>query len=269
MHSESPSVGHGHFKPAVLRPLLLWALVAKLASAAWWLTGHRWAAAVWFFAPDPFVLYALFVPSAQGLVRVFTRFESDRRAVWLTIDDGPDEQDTPRILDLLDRHAARATFFVIGERAARSPQLVAEIVRRGHQIGHHTHTHPVGTFWCASGTRLAAELDRTLEMLQTLGIRPQIFRAPVGIKHLVLAHALAKRALHCVGWTLRSGDCRAHSPELLVAAMARRLRPGTIILLHEGPSVHESVRVRGIALLLEAIAARGLTCEIPELHQLR
>jgi hypothetical protein len=72
-----------------------------------------------------------------------------------------------------------------------------------------------------------------------------------------------------VGWSVRSGDCRSHSPEQLVTRMARRLRPGAIILLHEGPSVPTPVRIKGIALLLEVIAARGLTCEIPEAHQLR
>jgi peptidoglycan-N-acetylglucosamine deacetylase len=252
------------------RPILVFALAAKMVAVGLWcFTTHRAAAAISFFGPDPFVLYALFMPSAQGLCRVFTHFATVRPAVWLTIDDGPDEHDTPRILDLLDRHRAQATFFVIGERAARWPHLVREIVRRGHQIGHHTHTHPAGTLWCATPRRLAAELDNTLSVLQQAGIRPQLFRPPVGIKHLFLARALALRGLQCVGWTVRSGDCRINSPERLVAAMARHLRPGAIILLHEGPSVMPAVRIKGITLLLETIAARNLTCEIPELRQLR
>ena len=235
----------------------------------WCFTTHRGLAAISFFGPDPFVLYAIFAPSAQGLCRTFTHFVTDRPAMWLTIDDGPDEHDTPRILDLLDQHRARATFFVIGERAARSPHLVREIVQRGHQIGHHTHTHPAGTFWCAMPGRLAAELDQTLAVLQLAGIRPQLFRPPVGIKHLFLAPALATRGLLCVSWTVRSGDCRTTSPEQLVGAMTRHLRPGAIILLHEGPSVPSAVRVKGIALLLEAIAARNLVCEVPDVRQLR
>jgi hypothetical protein len=68
---------------------------------------------------------------------------------------------------------------------------------------------------------------------------------------------------------LRSGDCHSKSPERLVAGLVQRLQSGTIILLHEGPSVPPTVRVKGIALILEAIAARGLACEIPALHQLR
>lgn len=252
-----------------LPPLLVCALLAKLIALTLWFGGHRLAAAALFFFPDPFVLHAIFAPAAQGLLRVFTSFATDRPAVWLTIDDGPDEEDTPRILDLLDRHRARATFFVVGERVARCPQLVTEIRRRGHEIGHHTHTHPTRTFWFAQSRRLSAELDRTLEVLRKLGIRPRRFRAPVGIKPLFLARALAARGLQCVGWSVRSGDCRSSSPERLVARMTRQLRPGVIILLHEGPSVPTPVRIKGIALLLEAIAARGLSCEIPESHQLR
>ena len=253
----------------MFRPLLVWALVAKLIAVAVWSAGYRRAAVMLFVGPDPLVLYALFAPSGQGLVRVFTRFATTRPAVWLTIDDGPDAQDTPRILDLLDRCNARATFFVVGEHAARLPHLVMEIARRGHQIGHHTHTHPARSFWCATPRRLAAELDRTLAVLESLGVRPHLFRPPVGIKHFLLAHALAQRGLHCVGWSIRSGDCRTYSPESLVAKMSRSLRPGAIILLHEGPSVPQEVRTKGIALLLEKIAALNLTCEIPELHQLR
>lgn len=253
-----------------LPPLLAFALLAKVAAVALWLAGAKsWLVAAFFFGPDPFVLYALFVPSAQGLGRVFTRFATDRRELWLTIDDGPDPDDTPKILDLLDRHGAKVTFFVIGERAARWPELVREIVRRGHEIGHHTHTHPARSFWCASPRRLNAELDLALGKLSEIGVRPRWFRAPVGIKNLILSPALAARDLQCVGWTIRSGDCRSRSPAALVAANTERLRPGAIVLLHEGPSVPAAVRVAGIAQLLDAIAEQEFVCIIPPADRLR
>lgn len=253
-----------------LPPLFVCALAAKTVAVVLWLAGAGpWLGAAFFFGPDPFVFYAFFAPSAQGLCRVLTRFATERREVWLTIDDGPDPDDTPKILDLLDRHGAKATFFVIGERAARWPDLIREIVRRGHQIGHHTQTHPVGTFWCASPRRLGAELDLALATLHTIGVRPQWFRAPVGIKHLLLAPALVARNLQCVAWTIRSGDCRSRSPEAMVAVIADRLHPGAIVLLHEGPSVPAAVRVAGIARLLDVIAERKLACVIPRADQLR
>lgn len=253
-----------------IRPLLFFALAAKIVAVLLWCcTTQHAAAAIVFFGPDPFVLYALFVPSAQGVCRSYTNFVTARPAVWLTIDDGPDRQDTPRILDLLDRHQARATFFVIGERAARNPDLLREIVGRGHTIGHHTHTHPAGTFWCASPRRLAAELDATITTFGKNDIQTCWFRAPVGIKHLLLENALTARSLRCVGWSARSGDCHTNAPERIVAALKDKLKPGAILLLHEGPSVQDPVRVHGIALLLDELAARGLKCEIPTEAQLR
>ncbi|MES2696973.1 MAG: polysaccharide deacetylase family protein [Verrucomicrobiota bacterium] len=255
---------------AAVPPLLLGACIAKfIGLALWWFTSARATGAALFFCPDPFLLHALFAPSGQGLVRVFTRFETTQPAVWLTIDDGPDEHDTRPILDLLDRHGAKATFFVIGERAARHPDLIREIARRGHEVAHHTHTHPSGSFWFASTRRVATELDATLAVLARVGVRPTRFRAPVGIKNLLLAPALAVRGLNYIGWTLRSRDSRHRTPEKLRAAVTPRLVSGSILLFHEGPSVPAAVRVKGIALLLEALAARGLACVIPTDAQLR
>lgn len=226
-------------------------------------------AAFVYFVPDLWVLYHLFVPSAQGLCRNFTRFDTARQEVWLTIDDGPDETDTPQLLDLLDQHHAKATFFVIGERAARHPELMREIIRRGHEVGHHTQTHPAATFWCASQTRVQAQLDDTLAVLRSSSIRPRWFRPPVGIKNFLLPAALAARDLQCVGWSIRSGDCLSRRPETVVAKVMRRLRPGAIVLLHEGPSVPQAVRVKAIALFLEALAAQNYRCILPAPGQLR
>lgn len=242
-----------------------------LAVAAITLPDRRlWVeASLLFFGVDLWVLYNLFVPSAQGLCRNFTRFKTTHREVWLTIDDGPDLVDTPLILDLLDRHDAKATFFVIGERAALHPKLLTEITLRGHEIGHHTQTHPVMTFWCASQDRVHRELDRTLTVLRAAGVRPRWFRSPVGIKNFLLPAALAERKLACVGWSIRSGDCLSRQPERVAARVRRHLRPGAIVLMHEGPSVPPAVRVKAIRLVLEALTADNYRCVLPKPDQLR
>jgi peptidoglycan/xylan/chitin deacetylase (PgdA/CDA1 family) len=240
------------------------ALAIALAGLGFWPE-----AAVLFFGVDTWVLYNLFVPSAQGLCRNFTHFDTTEPEVWLTIDDGPDVVDTPQILDLLDRSHAKATFFVIGNRAEKHPELIAEILLRGHEIGHHTQTHPSATFWCASLQQLDAQLDEALAVLRESGARPRWFRPPVGIKNFLLPAALAERKLQCVSWSVRSGDCLSRNPETVVAKVLRHARPGAIILMHEGPSVPAAVRVKAIAGVLEGLTADGFRCILPKPAQLR
>ncbi|MEO6002149.1 MAG: polysaccharide deacetylase family protein [Opitutus sp.] len=250
------------------RVLLYSEVIGKIVAVLlWYFTSWTALGAVLFFGPDFFVLYHLFAPSGQWICPSLTRFKANGNEVWLTIDDGPDGEDTLRILNLLDRHAARATFFVVGDRAAKRPDLIAEIVRRGHEIGHHTHTHPAGTLWCASPARLARELDSALAVLRTAGARPGRFRAPVGIKNVFLAGALAARNMECIGWTVRSGDWLAKRPEVVQQNVMRQMRPGAIILMHEGPSVPRPVRVEAISLVLESLTTRGFRCVIPAFAQ--
>lgn len=252
-------------------PLLVLAVLAvkAIAVALWiWTPRHGLAAAV-FFGSGSVVLYHLLVPCGSALGRVYTRFVPHQKEVWLTIDDGPDPVDTPVLLDLLDRHHARATFFVIGGRALRHPDLVAEIVRRGHEVAHHTHTHPTLTFWCATRRQVRAELDRGLAALEACAVQPRLFRAPVGIKNIFLGAELARRRMACVAWSIRSGDSVSRSSTGTVARVLRRVEPGAIILMHEGPGVPRPVRIRAIAGLLDGLSARGFACVVPRTAQLR
>ena len=217
----------------VLRFLLFLSAAGKVAAFLLWaFESSPLVSVACFCGPDLLILYHLLAPWAQGVCRVFTRFETGRPEIWLTIDDGPDQDDTPRILELLDRHRARATFFLIGERAARLPSLVAEILRRGHQVGHHTHTHPTRLFWCATSGRVNAELDDGLAALRRGGAHPRWFRPPVGIKNLFLAGALAKRDLVGVAWNVRSHDFKSRDPAEGVDRVMKAVRPGAIVLMH-------------------------------------
>ncbi len=247
-----------------MRASFLWAvLLTKLAGVvAAWSTSSGWAV-VLFFGPDLAVFYQLFVPSSQQLCRVVRRFETSRREVWLTIDDGPDPEDTPRLLELLDAHRARATFFMIGARAESLPELVAEVIRRGHEVGCHTYSHPVKTFWCAGPGATDREVGDGLRALGAAGKSVRLFRAPVGIKSFFLARALARHGLCGVAWGVRAFDARARQPEPVARRVLRRLRPGAIIMMHEGPDMHPATRVRALALVLEGLRAQGYACVLP------
>lgn len=252
----------------MFRLSLLHIILIKCLSLPLWLLGlpTPWAALL-FFAPDVWILANLFIPQTRGLVPVKSRFATTAKEVWLTIDDGPDPEDTPQLLDLLDRHQAKATFFLIGRRAAQYPQLVAEIYRRGHEIAHHTHTHPSLSFWCAGPARLARELDQGLAALAPL--RPTRFRPPVGIKSFFLAPALQTRGLTCISWSIRSRDTLASDPQRTVARVMRQLSPGSIILMHEGAHLQPTIRVQAIRLLLEQLDERDYRSVIPTSDRLR
>jgi peptidoglycan/xylan/chitin deacetylase (PgdA/CDA1 family) len=228
-----------------------------------------WLAGAFFFGPDFYILWQMLSPSGQGLGPVVTRFETARREVWLTIDDGPDGEDTPRILDLLDRHHARATFFVIGWKADAHPALIREIVRRGHEVAHHSQRHPVLTFWCAGPGRLRSELDDGIAALGRAGVRPRWFRPPLCIKNLLLFGALSRRGLRCVGWSARGFDCVRSDPEEVVKRVMREIAPGAIILMHEGETVPRPLRVAALARLLAVLSGQGFSCVVPEEAQLR
>ena len=247
--------------------LIIFNLSGKVAAV---LVGWSFPAAalsLWLL-PDLLLAYHVFAPQAQGLVRMRCRFTTGRREVWLTIDDGPDPEDTPRILELLAEHQARATFFVIGENAAAHPELIRSITTAGHEVAHHTHTHPVGSFWCASPARVGWELDAGLEALHAASVRPTRFRPPVGIKNLWLASALRARGLTCVGWSARGLERWRGDAEKVAVRATRDLAPGAIILLHEGPRVPAAIRVEAIRRTLERLKEQGYRCVVPGPEQL-
>jgi len=246
------------------RALLFQLVSLKLAGLGLMLlTDYVLLGACVFLAGGLSVVVNLLYPRAQGLCDVVTGFRARGQEVWLTIDDGPDPEDTPRILDLLDAHGAKATFFMIGVRAERHPGLVREVLARGHAVGSHTHTHPLWSFWYAGRERVRRELDLSLAVLNQLGAQVQVFRSPVGIKNLFLKRILETRGLHCIAWSIRSGDGYSDKRETIIRRVLDQVRPGSIILMHEGTDVASGIRVEAMGAILEALSARQVRCVIP------
>ena len=197
-------------------------------------------------------------PLSGPLVR---RFRPEAPDVWLTIDDGPHPESTPAILELLHKHNARATFFLIGRNAARHPGLLQDIAGAGHTLGNHTHHHCTASFWTAGPRRIAREIDEAAAAVAAAGLPPpRYFRAPVGMTNLFVAPALAARGLLRIGWSARGFDTRARTPAAVVGSVMKNCRPGTIILLHErGPAAG----VRSLAPLLARLEKRSMRCVLP------
>lgn len=197
---------------------------------------------------------ALFGPVVRALA-------TTEPVVWLTIDDGP-SADTPAILDLLDRHAARATFFVVAENVRRHPELAREIVRRGHDLGNHSDTHSEKWFWALGPLRMRREIARAqADIERVTGHAPRWFRAVVGMANPFVAAPLRDLGLARVAWNARGFDGVAGDPDVVVARIERALKPGAIVLMHEGAPHGRNVEM--LERLLERLAARGYRCVLP------
>lgn len=255
---------------ATRRLLLGFAFVAPVISAALIRTDLILALAPLFLS-HLLLLTATLVPDNQWWGPVVTSFATDKAEIWLTIDDGPSPEHTSRMLDILERFDARATFFVIGSQAEKHPHLVTEILTRGHALANHTFSHPSGTFWCASGARIRREIDRCAETLRTRADRPaHFFRAPAGMKNPFVHPILARRHLMLIGWTVRGLDTVQRDAERVAARVEKHVKPGAIVLLHEGhrtkrdPDFHPHC----LDLTLQRLTARGYRFVIPRPEQL-
>ena len=232
-----------------------------LLTALWWRYGWRIGAPALLLSHGALV-WATLWPRSRWLSPVLSRLPTARRAVWLTIDDGPSAQ-TGAMLDLLDTHAAKATFFVVGERAAARPDAVREIVRRGHTVGNHSATHPQAWFWALPPAQMRREIARTQAVLADLtGTAPRWFRAVVGMANPFVAAELKRHGLARVAWCARGFDAVAADPAEVVARIERGLRPGAIVLMHEGAAHGRNVET--MALLLQRLDALGYATVLPE-----
>jgi peptidoglycan-N-acetylglucosamine deacetylase len=182
--------------------------------------------------------------------------------IALTFDDGPDPNITPRVLDLLDRHGAKASFFCIGRRATAYPEIVRDIVRRGHSVENHSHRHP-HAFAFYLPHALQQEINDAQAAIEAItGIRPRFFRAPMGFRSPALDPVVLRAALRYVSWTRRGWDCVTRSPATVLHRITSRLAAGDVILLHDGSCSRthggEPVVLAVLPPLLDHLASRGL-----------
>ena len=168
------------------------------------------------------------------------RHTNSARQLALTFDDGPNPAITPKLLSLLDRYGARASFFLIGRFVKECPALVKEISARGHLIGNHTQTHP-NLFWLSSRA-VRNELQECQDGLEkTLGVAAKYFRPPFGLRNPWVVSTARKLGMQTVMWTLLPGDWLEKPPDWLMARMriiaenAQKARNfGDVLCLHDG-----------------------------------
>ncbi len=171
---------------------------------------------------------------------IFRRGDPRRPLVALTFDDGPHPGYTPQILDVLRRAGAKATFFVVGEQAARYPELVRAIARDGHCLGNHTQHHR--RLWRLSAQEVAAEVRACNVVLQAICGRPaKIFRPPGGRCDGTATEVIGSLGLVQTGWTLDTSDFREPGEDYIFRYTTSRMKPGAVVLMHDG--AYQSLRV--------------------------
>lgn len=157
-----------------------------------------------------------------------------RGEVALTFDDGPDREVTPRVLDLLDRFDMKASFFCIGSKVTAYPEVVQDIIARGHTVENHSYAHP-HAFAAIGPWRAARDIDAAQSAItRAAGDHPRYFRAPNGFRNPWLDPVLIRRNLRYVSWTRRGLDTVRGDAAAVTRTLTRGLQAGDILLLHDG-----------------------------------
>ncbi len=188
------------------------------------------------------------------------RGDPEARAVALTFDDGPHPESTRAILEILARDGDRATFFLVGERVDRHPDVVREIVAAGHTLGVHGYRHAwLHALWTPRA--IAADIDRARDAVErAAGVRPHLFRPPIGIVSPRTAAGAKRARAPIVLFSVRSGDGVATRVDAVVRRVNRRLRGGAIVLLHDAAERGDRhpASIGALPLILDRIHTLGL-----------
>lgn len=201
-------------------------------------------------------LYLLFHPRNQWLVDNRWRVDGTN-SIALTFDDGPDPVDTPKLLDLLREKNVKATFFVVGQRADQHPEIVRRAWDEGHLIANHTWSHP-NLFCFLTPSRLRSEIERGAETIRRIcGVRPRLFRSPVGLRHALLRPYLKNAGQQYISWTIRTRDTLTTNSAILAHRILNHATTGDIILLHDRLPRGTSAMLDALPGVIDELERRG------------
>jgi peptidoglycan-N-acetylglucosamine deacetylase len=195
-------------------------------------------------------------PQMSFFGKFICRGNDFKKCVALTFDDGPDANSTPQLLDLLKDAKIEAAFFCVGKKVTANSELSARIVHEGHLLQNHSYAHSNFTNFF-SISRLRTELSQTQTAIKAAtGTIPQFFRPPMGLSNPRIFRAARALDLKVIGWSVRSLDTISTDPKTIVARITRCLKPGAIVLLHDGNIPAERL-LATVKLLLATLRERG------------
>ncbi len=185
-------------------------------------------------------------------LKVLCRRKTKERIVALTFDDGPDEEWTPRVLQVLKEYDIKATFFLIGKKVDKNPDIVNQMINDGHTIGKHSFSHQ-GRFPIRSQATIIDELSRCSESIyKVTNRRTTLFRPPFGVTNPTIGKVVKRLGYKTIGWSIRSFDTiKYRSREAVCRRVISKLHPGAIILLHDRCEKSDELLRNIIEIVLE------------------
>ncbi len=232
-------------------------------------SGTRVLRRAWSLAKRPLTIISRKVK--RRLLGTITGVETEDRVAALTFDDGPDSEFTPRLLEILERHQARATFFMVGEAAGKQPELVRQVAQAGHAIGNHTWDHRSLPSLSWSERR---EQIRGWER-GTGSYGQHLLRPPYGHQNAASRVDALLLGYQVITWNLAIKDWEDHTAEWMAARVIREIKPGSIVLFHDtiycdwpedGPPQYDrSEMLMAIEMILENLKGQYRFITVPEL----
>ncbi len=180
-----------------------------------------------------FLFYASYSLSSGVYLKAYCKKKTAEKEIALTFDDGPDAGYTPEILDILKRRNVEAAFFCIGSEVEKNPQLVDRMLTEGHLIGNHSYSHAY-SFPMFGVKKMIADVQRCENAITAVTRQPvRFFRPPFGITNPLVRKALKSFDYYIIGWNVRSLDTSIGDVDIIVKRVIKRIRPGSVLLLHD------------------------------------
>ncbi len=229
-------------RSALVSPIPLWlAVVSMVAYLVVMVVGLAW-------------------PRLEMFADVVWCGEPGQRLIALTFDDGPHPQTTRAILAILARDGHHATFFLVGSKVDQYPDVVREIVAAGHTIGIHGHIHAWGYAWKPPAA-VVQDIRRAQDAVHAAcGIRPRLFRPPIGIVSPRTAKGAERAGCPLVLWSVKGGDGVRVRPATVLRRVGAKIRDGAIVLLHDAAERGDRspASIETLPEILRMIDERGL-----------
>jgi len=181
-----------------------------------------------------FLVWASSTISSGVFLKAFCKLkDSSDKVVYLTFDDGPDAEMTPKVLEVLAKHKAKATFFMVGMKTSGNESTVLQVIAEGHQIGNHTSSH-ANAFPLYNFSRMNIDISSCSMILEAIsGSKIRMFRPPFGVVNPTIAKCVRDLDMSVVGWNIRTFDTKHPDPDTVLEIVKKKLVPGSVILLHD------------------------------------